>query len=254
MSSIRDHRNATALGWPASRLTSGFDPGAEFDPVWSPDGQRIAFSSNRRGSLDLYQRRLDSTAGDDLLLASNDAKHAQAWSPDGQMLVYATYNPKTRVDLWMLPLGGDRTPQPLVTSEASEEQAQISPDGRWFAYTSNESGRPEVYVQSFPKPGAKWQVSVGGGGDPRWRADGGELFYIAEDRRLMAVSVKATVTFGAAGPVPLFDTGMRPHWGEGRNHYDVSRDGQRFLLMTPVADDRLSPFTIVLNWMPPRAK
>jgi dipeptidyl aminopeptidase/acylaminoacyl peptidase len=230
----------------ASRLT--FDPGAEFDPVWSPDGNRIVFSSNRGGSLDLYQRDLQSAAGDELLLTSSDAKHAQAWSPNGRAIVYATYNAKTRVDLWLLPMDGDRTPVPLLRTEASEEQAQISPDGRWFAYTSNESGRSEVYVQAFPKPAGKWQISTNGGGSPRWRPDGTELFYLADDRRLMAVTVRSGAAFATGAQVPLFDTGMHSRWGAARNHYDVSRDGQRFLMMTPVADDRSSPFTIVINW------
>ncbi len=127
--------------------------------------------------------------------------------------MYASYSPQTRVDLWMLPLEGARIPVPLLQSAASEEQAQISPDGRWFAYTSNESGRDEVYVQSFPRPAGKWQVSTAGGGDPRWRADSRELFYIGADRRLMSVSVTAGEGFKSGAPIPLFDTGMKPRWG-----------------------------------------
>jgi len=234
----------------ASRLT--FDPGAEFDPVWSPDGGWVAFSSNRAGTLDLYQRRLDDGDGDELLFSSAAAKHLQAWSPDGRSLVYASLDPGTRMDLWLLPLTGARTPTPLLRTAASEEHAQIAPDGRWFAYSSDETGRSEVYVQAFPEPARKWQVSTNGGGHPRWRADGGELFYLAEDRRLMAVPVKTGAAFDHQAAVPLFDTGLAPRWGTARNHYDVSRDGQRFLVMAPLADDRASPFTIVLNWAPPR--
>jgi eukaryotic-like serine/threonine-protein kinase len=234
----------------ASRMT--FDPGAEFDPIWSPDGRRVAYSSNRNGTLDLYQRRIDSTEGEELLLASAEAKHAQAWSPDGRWIVFATYNTTTRGDLWLLPLavGRDRAPVPLVQTEANEEQAQISPDGRWLAYTADGTGRDEVYVRPFPQPAGQWQVSARGGGDPRWRGDSKELFYLAADRRLIGVAVKGGATFEHGDPTPLFDTGMQPHWGEARNHYEVSRDGQRFLVMTPVADDRLSPFTILLNWSP----
>ena len=234
----------------ASRLT--FDPGAEFDPVWSPDGRRIAFSSNRGGTLDLYQRHLDDGGGDEPLFSSAAAKHLQAWSPDGHALVYASLDPSTRMDLWLLPLTGARTPTPLLRTAASEEHAQIAPDGRWFAYTSDETGRSEVYVQAFPEPARKWQVSTNGGGHPRWRADGGELFYLAEDRQLMAVPVRTGAAFEHQAAVPLFDTGMTPRWGTARNHYDVSKDGQRFLVMTPVADDRSSPFTIVMNWAGPR--
>lgn len=224
-----------------------FDPAADFDPVWSPDGTRIVFSSYRRGTLDLYVK--DVAGGrEELLLASSGAKHAQTWSPDGRLLVYATYNPATKGDFWMLPMDGERTPKPLLRSESNEEQASVSPDGRWFVYTSDESGRDEVYVQSFPSPGAKWQISSGGGGDARWRADGKELFYIANDRQLMAVAIQNGVTLEPGPPTSLFDTGMQPHWGEARNHYDVSRDGTRFLFMTPVDDDRASPLTVVVNW------
>ena len=238
---------ADASSGAASRFT--FDPGIEFDPVWSPDGRRIVFSSNRRGVVDLYQKNADGRGADELLLASDDRKDAQAWSPDGRFLLYGTFTKKTREDVWLLPMIGDRTPVPLLQTEASEEQPQISPDGRWLAYTSDESGQPEVYVQSFPAPSGKWQVSTGGGGDARWRPDGRELFYIAEDRRLMAVPTKSGAAFEHGSPVPLFDTGMTPFWGEARNHYDVSRDGKRFLLMTPVADERSAPFTIVVNWI-----
>jgi Tol biopolymer transport system component len=239
-------------GGAASRLT--FDPAADLQPVWSPDGTRIAFSSNRRGPLDLYLRRIDGAAGDELLYASAENKHALAWSPDGRWLVYGSYDPKTHGDLWLLPIDGQRLPVPLLRGEASEEQTQISPDGRWFAYTSNESGRDEIYVQSFPTPAGKWQVSVAGGGDPRWRHDGKELFFIGDDRRLMAANVTAGEAFKSSVPVPIFDTGMKPQWGAARNLYDVSPDGQRFLFMTPVADDRLSPFIILLNWSPDREK
>jgi Tol biopolymer transport system component len=229
----------------ASQFT--FHPAADFDPVWSPDGTRIAFSSNRGGVLDLYQKRVDGTGPEELLFGSPVDKHALAWSPDGRFLVFLAYDPDTRTDLWLLPLTGDRTPVPLLRTEAGEEQATISPDGRWFAYTSNESGRSEVYVRSFPSGDGLWRLSTGGGGDPRWRPDGREIFYIAEDRRLVSVSVKPGAVFEHGPPVPLFDTGMTPYWGAARNHYDIGSDG-RFLFMVPAADDRTAPFTIVINW------
>ena len=231
----------------AARFT--FDPAADFDPVWSPNGDRIVFSSNRRGPLDLYLKRVGGDAREEPLLESPLSKHAQSWSPDGRFLVYATFEPGTKGDLWLLPMTGDRTPVPLLRTAFNEEQASISPDGRWFAYTADESGRDEVYVQPFPPAGGvKWQISSGGGGDARWRADGAELFYIADDRRLISVAIKSGGGFAPGAATPVFDTGMPPHWGEARNHYDVSRDGKRFLFMSPVDDDRSAPFTVVVNW------
>ena len=197
----------------SSRFT--FEPAADFDPVWSPDGTRIAFSSARRGVLDLYQKSVDGDGDDELLLASSDAKHLQAWSPDGRYLLYGIFDRTTRGDLWLLPIAGDRTPIALLQTPASEEQAQISPDGRWFAYTSDESGRSEVYVRSFPKPARKWQISTNGGGDGRWRPDGKELYYIADDRRLMAVAVKTGATSRRALPC-LCSTRAWGHTGARR--------------------------------------
>lgn len=224
-----------------------FHPAADFDPVWSPDGTRIVFSSNRRGQLDLYQKRVDGAEPEELLFESTAAKHVQAWSPDGRFIVFLQYDRLTKEDLWLLPLDGDRTPSPLLRTEFNEEQASISPDGRWFAYTSDESGKAEVYVQRFPAGTGKWRISAHGGGDPRWRPDGRELFFIGDDRKLMAVTVKPGAVFDYGPPTPLFDTGMTPHWGQARNHYDISRDGRRFLFMVPAADDRTAPFTIVIN-------
>jgi Tol biopolymer transport system component len=225
-----------------------FDQGAEFAPVWSPDGTRIAFSSNRRSSLGLYLRSATGSEEEELLRDPNGNKWVQAWSPDGRFVVYGTSDPGTRSDIWLLPLSGDHHATPLLHSEFSEEQAQFSPDGRWLSYTSDESGRSEVYVQDFPSLSGKWRISSSGGGDARWRADGRELFYIAEDRRLMAVPVSTGATFRPGVPTALFDTGMQPNWGTCRNHYDVSRDGKRFIFTAPVDDDRFAPFTIVVNW------
>ena len=230
-----------------SKFTS--DPAADWGPVWSPDGRTLVFSSNRRGKLELFTRDLTAEQGEDVLLPSEGQNPvAQSWSKDGRLLVYAAFDSTRHMDLWLLPMSGDRVPAPLLQSDANEYQGQISPDGRWIAYTSNESGQEEVYVQSFPSPARPgWKVSTNGGGDARWRGDGRELFYIAADRLLMAVPITAAATFEAEPAVPLFDTGLPPNWYEARNLYDVSRDGS-FLFMTPIEDDRSLPFTIVLNW------
>jgi Tol biopolymer transport system component len=224
------------------------DPGADWGPVWSPDGRTLVYSSNRREkNLELYLKSLTPDRPEELLLEARDTNPvAQSWSPDGKYLIYAAFDPQTHSDLWLLPMSGERTPTPLLNAPHNEMQGQISPDGHWFAYSSDESGRLEVYVQSFPGPGPKWHISSDGGADPRWSHDGKELFYVANDRRLMAVSVKLNGAFEHGTPVPLFDTGMPPWWYEARNVYDVRPDG-RFLFMQPVEDDRLSPLMMIVN-------
>jgi dipeptidyl aminopeptidase/acylaminoacyl peptidase len=167
------------------------------------------------------------------------------WSSDGRFLAYFRSDPQTKLDLWVVPLSGDRKPLPLLHSEFNESQGQFSPDVRWMAYVSDESGTPQVYVQSFPMLTGKWQVSPDGGSQPRWRRDGKELFYLAPDRKLMAVTVKAGDAFEAEAPHTLFDTTLPSE--ASRQSYSVSVDGQRFLLSTPVETDS-PPFTIVLNW------
>ncbi|MGQ0732131.1 MAG: hypothetical protein ACT4QD_00595 [Acidobacteriota bacterium] len=221
-------------------------PWAEWAPLWSPDNRTIVFSSYRTGKLELYQKSAVGEGFEELLVPSQGSQPvAQSWSPDGKFLLYSAFNSTTHLDLWLLPMSGDRKPRPLLQTGFSEQQGQISPDGRWLAYSSNQSGHEEVYVRSFPDLAGPWQISTNGGGDPRWRRDGTELYYVAEDRQLMSVEVTLGARFAHGPAVPLFDTGMPPHWYEARNLYDVSRDG-RFLFMKPVEDDR-SPWTVVVN-------
>jgi hypothetical protein len=153
--------------------------------------------------------------------------------------------------LWLLPLAGDHRPTPFLQTPFIKTQAQISPDGRWIAYTSNESGTDEVYIQSFPKAGNKRQASTNGGVQPRWRKDGQELFYLASDQRLMAVRVKLDAAFEAHAPVPLFRTRLIPQGSQSLGlptAYDVSPDGQRFVVTIP-PEDLGPPITVVLNWI-----
>jgi Tol biopolymer transport system component len=232
-----------ARGLP-SRFT--FDAATEDDPVWSPDGSTIVFSSTRNGRFDLY-RKVSSGAGNEELLSKSETyKEGTDWSVDGRFVLLDQGGSNGGTDIWILPLFGDGKPYSLLQTPFSEYQGHFAPDGKWFAYTSNESGRSEVYVQSFPLSGGKWQVSTGGGAQPHWRRDGKELFYIAPDRKLMAVDVKIAATFETSAPKTLFQTQVVRY--EAPNRYLVTGDGQRFLVNSPVEEVSQTPITVVLNW------
>jgi len=217
-------------------------------PVWSPDGSRIAFSSDRDGPANLYQKASSGAANEELLLKSSDGKVLTDWSSDGRFLLYQTFAQKTSFDLWALPMEGDRKPFPVVQTEFAETLGQFSSDDRWIAYQSTESTPIQVYVQGFPKSGAKFQVSTTGGMRPRWRRNGKELYYLSLDNKLMAVEVKTTATtFEAGRPRELFQTRV----GSEQVRfpvYDVTADGQRFLINTALEAEGPPPITVVMNW------
>ncbi|MBC8647848.1 MAG: serine/threonine-protein kinase [Thermoanaerobaculia bacterium] len=222
-----------------SRLN--FEASWEDFPIWSPDGSQIVFDSNRDGVMNLYQKPASGVGTDERLVKSEHWKYPQDWSRDGRHLVYQVRDPKNRNDLWVLPLFGDRKPTPLLSTPFSESEARFSPDGRWFAYVSDESGRQEVYVQPFPPTGAKWQISVGGGSTPRWRGDGSQIIYLSPDYMHRAVAIRTEPTFEAGVPQDLFRTPLS--WGS-----DVTSDGERFLVNMPAAETPVSPITVVVNW------
>ena len=221
------------------RFTS--ETAAEYNPIWSPDGSRVVFTSDRSGGLDdLYEKPVNGTGTETLLLASYEFKNSSDWSPDGRFILFVSLSPSTGNDLWALPLFGDRKPFVVAQTAFSERSGRFSPDGRWIAYESNESGRNEIYVQPFPGPGGKSQISISGGTSAQWRLDGRELFYMGLDNRLMAVPVTLNgSTVGAGTPVALFST---PPGSE----YAASPDGQRFLVNE--ITEEASPITILLNW------
>ena len=235
-----------------TRLT--FDAANDANPVWSPDGMRVAFGSVRTGAFDLYLKPSNGSRAEERLVASPNNNAAQAWSADGRWLLYYEVHPTTGRDLWALDMTSpDHTLRVVANTPAEETLASLSPDGRWVAYQTNESGRFEVVVQLFPDAGGKWQVSTNGGAAPRWRADGKELYYLAPDATMMAVPITAAGTsFEAGAPVALFPTrivdGGTPT--QNRPQYAVARDG-RFLINQPVGDASAAPITLILNWQPP---
>jgi Tol biopolymer transport system component len=227
----------------SSRLT--FDPSIDYAPVWSPDGNTIVFGSNRDGPSDLYQASSSGVGDDKALLKSNAVKRATDWSFDGRLIVYESKDRKTDLDLWTLSVRGDRREAPYLQTEFAERLGRLAPNGRWMAYVSNESGRDEVYVRPFPLSSGKWQISTAGGTEPRWRRDGQELFYLAADQRLMAVPVQSSSRLEHGVPRMLFEARMIQDktWG-----YDVTPDGQRFVVGLAVGGSPPAPINIVLNW------
>jgi Tol biopolymer transport system component len=231
-----------ALRGVATRLT--FDVADDEWPVWSPDGSQIAFNSNRKGPFDIYQMSIRDVGKESTVITSSLTKGISDWSTDGR-IVYMDQDENDRRRLWVRPLSGDGPGVAATQRSFSQFYGSFSPDGRWIAYESNESGRNETYIQAFPDSGEKVQVSLEGGSDPRWSGDGKELFYVSLDNTLMAATI--TVADGgkqirAAKPVPLFP--MNLPFTTGRPHtYAVGKGGQRFLMPVPV---QKSPPPIIL--------
>jgi Tol biopolymer transport system component len=230
-----------------------FVEAANSNPIWSPDGRSLVFVSTRSGHADIYKKSVDGAVGsEELLLADDRDKRPESWSPDGRYLLFAATDPKTKTDLWILPMTGERKPFAFARTEFSEIQGAFSPDGRWIAYVSDESGSAEIYVAPFPGPGGKVLISTrqagsGQGGVPVWRRDGEEVFYIAPDRTLMAVAITVKGTTIEAGlPRALFG----PILAVGGRNYAVSADGKRVFAYTRPGLRTNVPITLIQNWQP----
>ncbi len=223
----------------SSRLT--FDPGFDAYPIWSPDGTQVVFASVRDGAFGLYRKPWSGLGREERLLAAPDEAWPTSFSPDGRLLVFESpWGEPAPPDLWLLPQGGGREPARFEKNATWENKGMVSPDGRWIAYNSDQG----LYVQSFPTPGAKWQISARGG-SARWRRDGKELFFVSDSGELMAIEVRADTAFHPGAPRRLFQL-PSPRVYKNREFYAVTADGGRFLVNR--REEASSPVTVVVNW------
>jgi len=220
----------------ATRIS--FDP-VSLDPIWSPDNTSIAYGSAHDGPPSLFRKAASGAGQDVLLFKSARANRPTDWCAGGSTIVFETRDAKTQFDIWTLSVT-DRKAAPLLQTRFNEREGRSSPDGRWLAYTSDETGRPEVYVTGFPTAEGKWPISTNGGSQPTWRGDGTELFYVALDGTVTAVRVRTGATFEPGAVTRLF-----PLRGTS---YAVTANGQRFLTNEPIAEMNPPPISIVLNW------
>jgi len=224
-----------------ARLT--FGPGLNQLATWSPDGKQIVYTGIRKSSWMVFVKNSDGSGSERQIV--DNTVYLQGpwdWSRDGRILIWRNG------ELWYVTVS-DRQPKPIFQGNSIVRNAQFSPDEKWIAYSSNETGTREVYVSQFPRTETKWQVSRGGGAEPRWRRDGKELFYLSGEGKMIAVPVKADGTFEAGSPAALFQTHLRqPISAMDQVSYDVTADGRRFLIDSKVDDPDAAPLSVVLNW------
>ena len=240
-----------------TRLTFGGE--SNTNPVWTPDGQRIVYSSKEKSEVsNLWWIRADGAGDAQRLTKSENSQNANSWQPNGKVLAFGQANPDTNLDIMTLPVEGDEKsgwkpgePKPFVNSAFSERDAAFSPDGRWLAYTSNESGTYEVYVRAFPGPGGKWQISTVGGYFPKWSRNSKELFYRTEDSKIMVVTYTASGDSFRADKPQLWSPGQFTDRGVGVYNFDLHPDGKRFaVLKAPVTeqDSAVNEVSFIFNF------
>jgi Tol biopolymer transport system component len=244
-----------------TRLT--FEGNLNTTPTWTPDGKRIVYQSNKEGPLNLFWQLADGGGGLERLTTSDYLQAPMSWSPDGQLLSFIEVSPTTGRDIWVLRVGDPSTSsgqvpsagsgqvrkaQPFLQTPFNEGAGWFSPDGRWLAYISDETGSYEIYVRPYPGPGGKWEISTEGGTEPVWNPNGRELFFRSRDK-MMAVDIATQPGFTAGKPRMLFEGQYQPT-PTTRPNYDVSRDGQRFLMLKPIEQAQAAPtqINVVLNW------
>jgi Tol biopolymer transport system component len=225
------------------RMTS--DPATDSDATWAPDGTRVAFTSTRSGTMAVYVKDVASGREEPVAPMAGMSLVVDGWTPDGRALVVR--RPGGR-DTYLVTLDADRTLRPLVANAFTVDEIQVSPNARWAAYNSDESGAWEVYVTRFPTFTSRRRVSTAGGVQPKWRRDGKELFYLALDSSMMSVPIDTGAELRVQRPVKLFDSGITPN--PGLTQYGVTPDGQRFLGLDRSWREG-ETLTVLLNWLTP---